>query len=194
MEEPSKPINRALGRMEIIGDKIRIRTFSSEDTTLFHTAATESIEHMYKFMPWCHPEYSIEESTLWVTTRAEAWNSAEEYSFVIYSADNTELLGGVAINQINATHKIGNIGYWVRKQALNKGVATEAVLLIANLGFNSLGLLRQEIVMLPDNQASRKVAEKAGAKYEGIMQKRLLIHGQAYDACMYSLINDKEKQ
>ncbi|VAW87183.1 hypothetical protein MNBD_GAMMA17-421 [hydrothermal vent metagenome] len=179
--------------MEIIGDKIQIRTFRPEDTIPFHTAATESIEHMHEFMPWCHPGYSIEESASWVTSRAEAWNSAEEYSFVIYSADNTELLGGVAINQINASHKIGNIGYWVRKRALNRGVATEAILLIANFGFKSLGLLRQEIVMMPNNQASRRVAEKAGAKYEGVMQKRLLVHEQACDACMYSLIDGKEK-
>jgi len=179
--------------MEIIGDKIRIRTFSAEDIIPFHSAATESIEHMHEFMPWCYPGYSIEESASWVTSRAEAWNNVEEYSFVIYSADNTELLGGVAINQINAIHKIGNIGYWVRKRALNRGVATESVMLIAEFGFKSQDLLRQEIVMLPDNQASRRVAEKARAKYEGILQNRLLVHGQTCDACMYSLIDGKEK-
>ncbi len=176
--------------MEIKGNKIGIRTFRNEDIVPFHVAATESIEHMHEFMPWCHPEYSIQESESWVTSRNESWASADEYSFIVYSIESNELLGGVAINQINSAHKIGNIGYWVRKQALNRGVATEAVSLVSGFGFDTLGLNRLEIVTLPNNVASNKVAEKAGAKFECIMQKRLLVHGKALDACMYSLVKN----
>ena len=179
--------------MLIKGNKIGIRTFRKEDVVPFYAAAAESIEHMHEFMPWCHPNYSIEESEAWVTSRGEAWESADEYSFIIYSMENDELLGGVAINQINPAHKIGNIGYWVRKNALNKSMATEAISLVAAFGFETLGLNRLEIVTLPNNGASRKVAENAGAKYEGIMQGRLLVHGKALDACMYSLVEQLTK-
>lgn len=174
--------------MIIEGNKIGIRTFRNEDISPFHIAACESVEHMHEFMPWCHPEYSLKESDAWVSSRDQAWASADEYSFIIYSIKNNELLGGVAINQINAIHKIGNIGYWVRKKALNKGVATEAVSLVSGFGFKHLHFNRLEIVMVPNNEASKRVAEKAGAKYEGIMQSRLLVHGEALDACMYSLV------
>ena len=176
--------------MEIRGDKIGIRTFKDDDVIPFHAAATESIEHMHEFMPWCHHKYSVEESEAWVTSRSESWSSADEYSFIIYSVESNELLGGVAINQINSIHKIGNIGYWIRKKALNKGVATKAVFLVSEFGFNTLGLNRLEIVTLPNNLASKRVAEKFGAKYEGIMQKRLLVHGSALDACMYSKVKN----
>jgi len=176
--------------MEIEGKTIGIRTFKENDVSQFYTAAIESVEHMHQFMPWCHPEYSIEECEAWVTSRAEAWASADEYSFIVYSIESNELLGGVAINQLNAIHKIGNIGYWIRKRALNRGVATEAVLLIAGFGFEQLNLNRLEIVMIPSNKASIKVAVKAGAKYEGIMQSRLLVHNEALDACMYSIVKN----
>ena len=143
---------------------------------------------MQAFMPWCHPAYSLQESQAWIESRSTSWDKGQDYSFIIYAIDSNELLGGVDINQINHNHKIGNIGYWVRKKALNRGVATEAVSLIAGFGFNSLDLNRLEIVMLPNNTASRRVAEKAGAKYEGTLQKRLVVHGEALDACMYSLV------
>ncbi len=87
-----------------------------------------------------------------------------------YSLENQELLRSVAIIRINNIHKIGNIGYWIRKSALNKGVATEAVSLACSFGFTTLGLFRAEIVTLPNNKASRKV----DAKYEGVLQNRLL--------------------
>jgi RimJ/RimL family protein N-acetyltransferase len=174
--------------MEIEGKKIGIRTFNKDDVASFYEAAAESIQHLSEFLPWCHPGYSIEESEAWISTRAQSWANAKEYNFICYSLENHMILGGVGINQINRCHKIGNIGYWVRKTALNQGVATEAVILVSGFAFDSLELNRLEIVTLPNNNASRKVAEKIGAKYEGILQRRLLVYGKALDACMYSII------
>lgn len=176
--------------MEIKGKTIGIRAFQIEDIAPFYAAAIESIEHMQQFMPWCHPEYSIQETEAWVLSRIEAWNNASEYSFIIYSIETNELLGGVDINQINSNHNIVNIGFWIRNKALNKGVATDAVALITSFGFGQLRLNRLEIVTLPNNKACRKVAEKAGAKYEGILQSRLVVHGEILDACMYSLVKN----
>ena len=176
--------------MEILGKNIGIRIFRNDDVISFFEAATESNEHMQEFMPWCHKKYSVDESEAWVTSRCSAWDNKEEYSFVIFSRSDGELLGGVGINEINSMHKIGNIGYWVRKNALNSGVATEAVSLVSKYGFSTSEFNRLEIVMLPNNVASRKVAEKVGAKYEGILQKRLVVYGKSLDACLYSLVDD----
>jgi RimJ/RimL family protein N-acetyltransferase len=177
--------------VRIKGKKIGIRPFQNEDVNSFYAAAIESTEHMKEFMPWCHSEYSIRESKEWVVSQTKAFKEGKEYSFIIYSLENQEFLGSVAINHINDIHKIGNIGYWIRKSSLNKGVATEAVSLVCSFGFTTLGLFRAEIVTLPNNKASRKVADKVGAKYEGILQNRLVVFGQPKDACMYSLVENK---
>ncbi|HYE66449.1 MAG TPA: GNAT family protein, partial [Pyrinomonadaceae bacterium] len=55
-------------------------------------------------------------------------------------------------------------------------------------GLEELGLQRIEIVVAVDNWASQRVAEKVGATREGILRKRLLIHGRPQDALMYSLV------
>jgi len=174
--------------MQIEGNEIGIRKFREDDIEPFYMAVKESVEHLQEFMPWCHPEYAVQESESWVKSRSPAWDSGKDYSFIVYSTKNHELLGGVDINQINSCHKVGNIGYWVRKKSLRLGVATEAVSLISGFGFGPLGLNRLEIVMLPNNLPSKKVAERSGAKYEGVLQKRLLVRGEALDACMYSMV------
>lgn len=60
------------------------------------------------------------------------------------------------------------MGYWVRTSQTRRGIATAAVRLIARFGFEDLGLRRLELLIATDNFASRRVAEKVGARLEGI--------------------------
>jgi RimJ/RimL family protein N-acetyltransferase len=62
------------------------------------------------------------------------------------------------------------------------------VRLVARFAFDTLQLSRLEIFARPENVASRRVAEKAGAKFEAIARNRMVQHGRAYDAALYSLI------
>jgi len=85
-------------------------------------------------------------------------------------------------------NNIGSIGYWVRESSQNQGIASSAVELIKNFGFNTLGLTRLEIVILEDHKISRRVAEKSGAIFECIAKNRLVHNGQARAAAVYSFV------
>jgi RimJ/RimL family protein N-acetyltransferase len=45
-----------------------------------------------------------------------------------------------------------------------------------------------EIIAASDNLPSQRVAEKAGARREGLLRHRLLLGGRPHDALIYSLI------
>jgi RimJ/RimL family protein N-acetyltransferase len=130
----------------------------------------------------------MEDSAAWVLSRDEAWANAVELSFVITDAQTGAFLGTVGLNYFNRDHQFANLGYWVRSSCTGRGVATTATLLTARFGLRVLGLQRIEILAAVGNKASQRVAEKAGAKKEGLLRKRLSIRGQAHDAVMYSLI------
>ena len=55
------------------------------------------------------------------------------------------------------------------------------------IGFEDLGLRRAEIVALPHNHASQRVALKLGADVEGKVEGRLVFHGESASALVYSL-------
>ena len=175
-------------QMRIQGSAIGLRQFTNEDTLPFHDAVRESLDSLRPFLPWAHAAYSMEDARSWVESRPQAWEDADEYSFIIYSLADDRILGGMGINQLDVLNGRGNIGYWVRTSAQGRGVATEGTRLLTGFGFEQLGLSRLEIVMLTTNDASRRVAEKAGAKFEGVQRNRLRADGQPRDACMYSLI------
>ena len=164
----------------------RIRPYRADDAQALYEAARESIPDVFRWLAWCHPGYSMAEAVDWTRSRASPGTGAELVFAVV--GPNDELLGGCGVNQINRIHRFGNLGYWVRSSATGRGVARAAARLTAELVFETTDLVRLEIVCAVGNRRSQRVAEAVGAAREGVLQKRLLLHGEPVDAVMYSLV------
>ncbi len=175
-------------KIEFSNGNILIRPYRAEDAGSLYEAVRESMTELSVWMPWCHPNYSIEESTAWVMSREDAWQKEMDYGFVITDAMTGDYLGGTGLNKIDHLNRSANLGYWVRSSRAGRGVASGAARLVARFGFEELGLHRLEIVAAVGNIASQRAAEKAGAVREGVMRKCLLLHNQSHDAVLYSLV------
>ncbi len=173
--------------IELTDSKVTLRRYRTEDAEPIYQAVRESIKEISPWLPWCHEGYSLEDSKTWSASRDDAWAKGEEYSFVIIGNDD-QPLGVCGLNHFDNENRFANVGYWVRTGKTNKGVATSATRLLARFGFNELKLNRIEFVVATGNISSQRVAEKAGAKREGILRKRLVVRERVYDAVMYSLI------
>src|ERR1700681_2078274 len=147
-------------RTELSDDAVRIRRYCAEDISLLFEAARESINEMFTWMPWCHQNYSLEESAAFVLSREAAWNQKAEFDFAILDVKTNRLLGGVSLNQFNREHDFANLGYWVRSSSTGSGVATAAALLAARIGFEDLGLQRIEIVAAIETWRARRSRKK----------------------------------
>lgn len=86
-------------------------------------------------------------------------------------------LGGV----VYGAYRGGYIGYWVDQRFANRGYTTRAVRALTDFAFSTLALHRIEINIRPENEASRKVAEKAGYILEGARSRYLHIDGDWRD-------------
>jgi ribosomal-protein-serine acetyltransferase len=185
----TNPVPKVM-EVELIEGPILIRTLRQEDISPLYEAVRESIAEVSPWLPWCHENYSIEETREFIASRELASQGGEWYSFGIFEKDGGKFLGGVGINFINRVHQMANLGYWVRTSAAGRGVATNATRAAARFGFEHLGLQRIEIVGAVDNVPSQRVAEKVGAMREGVLRKRLLIHGESMDAVLFSLVRE----
>ena len=176
--------------VELIEGPLLIRTYREGDAGALYEAARESIAEVSPWLPWCHENYSIEESREFITSRELASQGGEWYSFGIFEQGGDRFLGGVGINFINRVHRMANLGYWVRTSAAGRGIATKATRRVARFAFEQLGLQRIEIVAAVGNLPSQRVAEKAGAVREGVLRNRLLIRSESQDAVMFSLVRE----
>jgi len=174
--------------IKLVSESVLLRPYHPDDAVCVFEASRESVAEAGIWMPWCHADYSMEESSNWIKTCGEAWDKASAYEFAIVDSQNGRYFGGCGLNHIDSTNRIANLGYWVRSSLTRRGLATAAAVLLARFGLAELHLNRIEIVAAVGNRASQHVAEKAGAKREGILRNRILINGTAHDAVIFSFI------
>jgi RimJ/RimL family protein N-acetyltransferase len=170
-------------------EDVRIRPYGIEDAEDLWTAVRESVSELTPWMPWCHPEYSIDESRRWVEEQSLAFRARKEFQFVITQADG-HFLGACGLNDLDAANRRANLGYWVRSRETGRGVASSAVRILRDWAFAETDLIRLEIVVAVGNLASRRVAEKVGARKEGRLQRRLWLEGRASDAILYAFTRE----
>jgi len=168
--------------------QIVLRPPVMEDGSSIFEAVQVSKDELIPWMDWCHPDYSIEVSMRWLRSLPQAWEQGKNYQFSIIDNESRQFLGSCGLNHINQYYLIANLGYWIRSDRNGENLATKATNLVAQFGFQQLGLRRIEIVTGEENWASRRVAEKAGASFEGILRSRLKLGDKNIDAAMYSLI------
>ena len=173
-------------RIDVVMADVCIRPYRVEDAAELFEAAVESTADVFPWLPWCRPGYQLADATGWLPGQVQRFASGEEHQFLIQSAGG-RFLGGCGINGINREDGYANLGYWVRSSAMGQGVAPEAVRQLRDWTFAHTSLMRLEIVVAVGNTRSARVAEKAGAHFEGVLRSRIQLHGFIHDARMYSL-------
>ena len=114
---------------------------------------------------------SVEAEIAWLEGNAQRIKENTEWNYTIMKGDI--VIGGIGV-KINAHRSyIGEIGYFIDEAYWGKGIATEAVRLLEQFCFQELGMTRIELLMLPENIGSEKVAIKNGYLKEGILHKAL---------------------
>jgi len=79
------------------------------------------------------------------------------------------------------------MGYWLTERARGRGIATDAVRLLAGWAFGVLRLDRLELMIHPENTASQPVAERCGFTREGFLRSHMLKRnsGERRDSVVY---------
>jgi ribosomal-protein-serine acetyltransferase len=181
------PIDPILPTLELVEEPLRLRPWQAQDAEDLFDAVRSSVASVGRWLPWCHADYDMDKAHAWISHCQDSWSRGEHFAFPIFDLRTGELIGGAGLNQHNRQHRSANLGYWVRQSRHGEGIAARAATLVARFGFEQLGLIRIEIVVMPDNHASRRTAEKTGARFEAIARQRLWANGLAHDAAVYGL-------
>ncbi|MFI0813049.1 GNAT family N-acetyltransferase [Streptomyces echinatus] len=110
--------------------------------------------------------------------KAEAAEAGTEASFCVEDADSGTPLGHVGVNRIDRAMQSACVGYWVLPEARGQGVATRALTLATRWAFTGLRLHRLELDHAVGHEASCKVAERCGFRYEGTLRGAMWEEGR----------------
>jgi len=104
---------------------------------------------------------------------------------------NNELAGCIGIHPQEDVYRYSaEIGYWIGEPYWGMGIATTALQLIINYGFESLGLVKLYAGCFSFNLASQKVLLKTGFKKEAVLKKAVFKNEAFYDEIRYAIFKD----
>ena len=96
-------------------------------------------------------------------------------------------VGGISYGSLRSAH----MGYWMDSAFAGRGIAPTAVAMGIDYCFRTLHLHRIEINVRPENEASKRVVEKLGMRYEGTRLRYLHINGEWHDHFSYAITVDE---
>ena len=171
---------------ELTDGSVRLRPWRLSDATAVTAACQDpDLQH---WLPVPVP-YLVEHAVGFVTEFAQQqWADDQGAPFAVEAAGSGELLGSVALKDIDRVGGTAEVGYWVVPGSRGRGVAQRAVSLISAWAFAALGLQRLEFRVEPANAASCVVAERVGAVFVEQLPASEVIHGTPRDTARYVLL------
>jgi RimJ/RimL family protein N-acetyltransferase len=133
--------------------------------------------------------YGEADARLFMAERHDGVLKGTAAPFAIVSADDdTRLLGSVALLRFAWEHARAEVGYFVAREARGAGHAARAVRLISEWGISELGLERIDLVAATGNEASQRVAERAGFVREAVLRSYAVGNDGRLDMVMFGLL------
>jgi ribosomal-protein-alanine N-acetyltransferase len=81
------------------------------------------------------------------------------------------IVGVISLHSLDFANHRAEVGYWMFKEARNKGICTTAVEMITDYGLMTMGFRRIDGLVNNSNEASKRLLLKAGYEYEGLLKK-----------------------
>lgn len=170
-------------------DGLLLRPWRDEDAVQLHRACQDP--EIGRWLPLPSP-YRPADATEYVARSTRSLADGTAYHLGVFAPGSGELLGAVALGEVDPVGHEARIGYWTAPWARRRGVAVRAARALARWGFTDLGLERIAWRSQLGNHASRLVALRVGVRVEGV-QRKILRHprsGRRVDAWVGSLLPD----
>lgn len=126
------------------------------------------------------------------STRAFIEDVTNEHNYAFAIIDNASGLhvGNIKIGSIDPRYRNADLGLIIGERDFwGKGIATQAIEMCVDFGFDSLGLHRLWAGVYAPNVGSSKAFLKAGFELEGTKRECVLLNDEWIDCHIYGKIN-----
>ena len=163
---------------------VTLRMWRPEDAPAVYAACQDPL--LARFVPIPQP-YGEDDARTFIEARRRDWDGGDEQGFAIVDASTDELLGSMSRHG-PAGHR-ATFGYWLAPHARGRGVATRSLRLIVDWTLATTEAIRLDLYTDVENDASGRVAERAGFEREGIRRGWILDReGRPMDVLSYVIV------
>lgn len=152
-------------------------------------AVLPSLEHLKPWMEWAeHETFDFESVVARIRRFRGRFDLGQDYQYSIFTPDESRILGGTGLHT-DLGEGAFEIGYWIHKDYINQGLATEVSAALTKVAFETHHVNRVEIHCDPKNVRSAAVPYKLGYTHEATLSQRLhLADGTWRDTMIWTLL------
>jgi len=170
---------------ELTTPRLTLRRMMVADTSDMYEYASRP--DVTKYLTWNpHPDRNYTREYLEYLGNRYAAGMFYDWA-VVYEPD-CKMVGSCGFTSFNCTSDSAEVGYVLNPEYWGRGIAAEALDRILEFGFDSLGLHRIEARFIEGNEQSRRVMEKVGMSFEGILREGMLVKGSYVNVGVCSIL------
>jgi len=171
----------------IVGKHLFLRTLCNDDASpryLSWLSDTEVIQYLE--IRFSEP-FAVEDLIAFIV----ASNDSDDLLLLgIFLRNDGRHIGNIKLGPINPNHSTGDIGLLIGERGeWGKGYASEAIELLTNYAFSTLGLAKVTASCYGDNEGSRRAFIGSGFVEEGRRIAQFISRGQREDAVLLGKVN-----
>jgi len=131
--------------------------------------------------------YKLKDAREWMDRTMPEYNKRKPSKFHLGIEIKGEIVGCVSLMELQGGHK-AELGYWLARKYWRKGIMSEAVAEMCEVGFKKFDLKRIYAYTFLHNKGSQGVLKKNGFKKEGMLKKNILKDGKYIDEYLFAKV------
>ncbi len=168
-------------------------------TQRFLLQSIEAADQAFIFKGLSHPDvilyYGVSYETFESAKAQIDWYESLEKEqtgcwWKIVDKQTNEPVGACGMNYYSAQHEKAELGYWLLPEYWGKGIMQEVLPVVIEHLFSHWRLHRLEAIVETGNDASVKLLDRSGFKYEGTLRDAEIKKGKRISLMMYSLLKN----
>ena len=169
-----------------IKEAIELELLSFKHRDELHSLVDTNRTYLREWLPWLDSNKSPDDTESFIKSVIDQYQSGKGPQYAVFH--EMAMCGVCGFHHIDNGNKIGAIGYWLGQMYSGKGIMTKSVEALVKTGFREYKLNRIEITCATGNTRSRKIPERLGFKFEGILRERENLYGKYVDHAVYSIL------
>jgi len=168
-----------------IDDSSYLALFEIKDAEKLYDLINRNRDHIGEWLKFPGITLKADDSKAFIERTRIRYAKGEGYWLGIWNGD--QLAGSIGYLYLDQENRKTEIGYWLGKEFVGKGLITKSIKVLMNYAFDELKFNKIEIGAASDNAKSRAIPEKLGFKREGELRDYEYINGKYLDRIIYGL-------
>ena len=169
-----------------------LRSFRPEDVAVLFELVHKNRQHLRPWLNWVDATTKPEHCLQFIEDAQLRQYAQEGVDLGLWWKE--ELVGAVGMYGWDHGLRKATVGYWIAENCAGKGLVKAAVSRFLDFLFQKLNLNKVEILFVSHNRRSAALAEKLGARVEGVLRDSYLLNGELCDLVITGILSREWSQ